>query len=73
MFLSSTMEEKKMAGKRIRRGDIYYADLIDEINREMIRANLNENEKSHLDELFKTMKRNFFQKNNCHILRIFAH
>ena len=28
---------------------IYYADLIDEINREMIRANLNENEKSHLD------------------------
>ncbi len=46
---------------------IYYADLIDEINCEMIRANLNENEKSHLDELFKTMKRNFFQKHKYQV------
>lgn len=40
---------------------IYYNDLIDEMKGEMIRANLNENEKSHLNELFNKLKKYFFR------------
>lgn len=46
---------------------IYYNELIYETKGEMLRANLNENEKSHLDGLFKSMKRNFFHKNQFQV------
>ncbi|MCM1126632.1 MAG: hypothetical protein NC429_09180 [Lachnospiraceae bacterium] len=39
---------------------IYYNDLIDEMKGEMLRANLNENEKNHLNKLFRKLKNNFF-------------
>ena len=46
---------------------IYYNELIYEMRGEMLRANLNENEKNHLDELFKSMKKSFFQKHKFQV------
>ncbi len=42
---------------------LYYSEQCNEFKGEMLRANLNENEKSHLDNLFKALRNKFSKKN----------